>query len=77
MCNSDAKLDKENASRWVNESKGKRKAILSKILDLYESDKDRLPILYNAPLKKELEALAILLMPTIVEANKSVEAQVK
>ncbi|KAG1043090.1 hypothetical protein G6F43_011749 [Rhizopus delemar] len=75
--NSDAKLDKENVSRWVNESKGKRKAILSKILDLYESDKDRLPILYNAPLKKELEALAILLMPTIVEANKSVEAQVK
>ncbi|KAI7900128.1 uncharacterized protein BX663DRAFT_532491 [Cokeromyces recurvatus] len=67
--NSDAKLAKENVS--------KRKAILSNILALYENDKDRLPILYNAPLNKELEALAILLIPTIVEANKSVEAQVK
>ncbi|GAA5816879.1 hypothetical protein MFLAVUS_010413 [Mucor flavus] len=75
--NSDAKLAKENVSRWINESKGKRKAILSNILDLYESNKDRLPILYNAPLNKELEALAILLIPTIVEANKSVEVQVK
>lgn len=75
--NSDAKLAKENVSRWINESKGKRKAILSNILDLYESDKDRLPVLCNAPLNKELEALAILLMPTIVEANKSVETQVK
>ncbi|CEJ00250.1 hypothetical protein RMCBS344292_14311 [Rhizopus microsporus] len=75
--NSDAKLAKEDVSRWINESKGKRKAILSNILDLYESDKDWLPILYNAPLNKELEALAILLIPTIVEANKSVEAQVK
>ncbi|KAG1137269.1 hypothetical protein G6F37_011358 [Rhizopus arrhizus] len=75
--NSDAKLAKENVSRWINESKGKRKAILSNILDLYESDKDRLPILCNAPLNKELEALAILLVSTIVEANKSVEAQVK
>ncbi|KAG0737105.1 hypothetical protein G6F62_010410 [Rhizopus arrhizus] len=75
--NSDAKLAKENVSRWINESKGKRKAILSNILDLYESNKDRLPILCNAPLNKELEALAILLIPTIVEANKSVEPQVK
>jgi hypothetical protein len=75
--NSDAKLAKENVSRWINESKGKRKAILSNILDLYESDKNRLPVLCNAPLNKELEALAILLMPTIVEANKSVETQVK
>ena len=75
--NSDAKLAKENVSRWISESKGKRKAILSNILDLYESDKDRLPILCNALLNKELEALAILLIPTIVEANKSVQTQVK
>lgn len=74
--NSNATLAKENVSRWINESKGKRKAILSNILDLYESD-DRLPILHNAPLNKELEALAFLLIPNIVEANKSVEAQVK
>ncbi|KAL4208310.1 hypothetical protein AB4K20DRAFT_1915692, partial [Rhizopus microsporus] len=67
----------QNVSRWISESKGKRKAILSNILDLYESDKDRLPILCNALLNKELEALAILLIPTIVEANKSVQTQVK
>ncbi|KAI9478822.1 MAG: hypothetical protein EXX96DRAFT_638204 [Benjaminiella poitrasii] len=75
--NSDAKLAKENVSRWINESKGKRKATLSNILDLYESDKDGLPILCNAPLNKELEALVILLISIIVEANKFVEAQVK
>ena len=72
--NNDAKLAKENVSRWINEPKGKRKAILSNILNLYESDKDTLPTLRNA---QELEALAILLVPTIVEANKPVEAQVK
>jgi hypothetical protein len=36
-----------------------------------------LPILRNALLNKELEVLAILLTSTIVEADKSVESQVK
>lgn len=75
--NSKAKLAKGNISKWIHESKGKNKTILSNILDLYENDKDTLPILYNIPLNKELESLAILLIPSIVVANKSVEAQVR
>lgn len=57
--------------------KAKKKEILSNILNLYKSDNDRLPILNNGLLNEELEALAALLITTIVEANKSVEVQVK
>ncbi|KAI7899156.1 uncharacterized protein BX663DRAFT_545122 [Cokeromyces recurvatus] len=71
-----AKLDKENVVKWIKEATGKGKEILTKVLGLYEENNDSLSILFNIPLNKELEELAVLLMPTIVSANTSIESQV-
>ncbi|KAG1139651.1 hypothetical protein G6F37_010696 [Rhizopus arrhizus] len=72
-----AKLIKAVILSCIENATGKVKEVLESILTLYDHSDNRLPIVLNVALNRELESLAKLLMPSIISWNASVAHHIK